>query len=46
LLARTLYDGDDARAAAMADYIVRARDVLAAQPTDALLAGEASWLEV
>jgi hypothetical protein len=30
----------------MADYIVRARDRLAAQPTDRLLAGEADWLEV
>jgi cytochrome b pre-mRNA-processing protein 3 len=46
LLARTLFAGDDAKAAGMADDIVRARDRLAAQPTDRLLAGEADWLEV
>lgn len=46
LLARTLYEGDDARAAGMADYAVRARDDLAAQPTEALLAGEARWPQV
>ncbi len=46
LLARTLFDGDDARAAGMADYIVRARHDLATQPADALLAGEVRWLEV
>jgi cytochrome b pre-mRNA-processing protein 3 len=43
LLARTLYEGDDAKAAGMTDYIVRAREALAAQPTEALLAGEAAW---
>lgn len=46
LMARTLYEGDDAKAAAMADYVVRARDHLAAQPTEALLVGEANWVEV
>lgn len=46
LMARTLFDGDDSRAASMADYIVRAREGLAGQPTDALLAGEAQWPEV
>lgn len=46
LLARTLYEGDDARAAAMAGYVIRAREDLAAQPIEALLAGKAKWLEV
>jgi cytochrome b pre-mRNA-processing protein 3 len=46
LLARTLFDGDDARAAGMTDYVVRVRDDLATQSTQALLAGEAKWLEV
>jgi cytochrome b pre-mRNA-processing protein 3 len=46
LLARTLFDGDDGKAAAMTDYIVRARETLAAQPAEALLAGEVQWLEV
>lgn len=46
LMARTLFDGDDSLAASMADYIVRAREGLAGQPTDALLAGEAQWPEV
>lgn len=46
LLARTLYDGDDARSAALADYLVRSREVLAAQALDALLAGETRWLDV
>lgn len=46
LLARTLFDGDDAKAAAMADYVVRARETLAVQADEALLAGEVQWLEV
>lgn len=46
LLARTLFDGDDGKAAAMTVYIVRARETLAAQPAEALLAGEVRWLEV
>ncbi|WGM39579.1 ubiquinol-cytochrome C chaperone family protein [Caulobacter sp. NIBR1757] len=46
LLARTLYEGDDGKAAAMADYVVCVRDDLAAQPTEALLAGQVRWLEV
>ncbi|MDO9335873.1 MAG: ubiquinol-cytochrome C chaperone family protein [Caulobacter sp.] len=46
LLARTLFDGDDAKAAGMTDYIVRARQHLAAQPAETLLAGEVTWLEV
>ncbi|MCE3290452.1 MAG: ubiquinol-cytochrome reductase [Caulobacter sp.] len=46
LLARTLFDGDDGKAAGMTDYIVRARETLAAQPAEALLAGEVQWLEV
>lgn len=43
LLARTLYEGDDGKAAGMTDYVVRARESLAAQPTETLLAGEAVW---
>lgn len=43
LLARTLYDGDDAKAAGMTDYLVRAREGLADQPLEALLAGEVTW---
>jgi cytochrome b pre-mRNA-processing protein 3 len=46
LLARTLFEGDDAKAAKMTDYLVRARDHLAAQPLETLLGGEAQWLEV
>ncbi|MBI1407617.1 MAG: ubiquinol-cytochrome C reductase [Caulobacter sp.] len=43
LLARTLFDGDDARSSAMADYLVRARESLAGQPLDILLDGDARW---
>jgi cytochrome b pre-mRNA-processing protein 3 len=46
LLARTLFDDDDAKAAAMADYVVRTRETLAGQAGEALLAGEVRWLEV
>lgn len=46
LLARTLFEGDDAKAGAMADYVVRVRQDLSAQPDAALLAGDVRWLEV
>ena len=44
LLARTLYAGVEAPATeAMAAYVLRQRQVLAAQPLETLLAGEAQW---
>lgn len=43
LLARTLFDGDDARSGAMGDYIVRARETLAGQSLESLLKGDARW---
>ncbi len=46
LLARTVYEGDDARAAGLATYVAGNREHLADQPADALLAGEVSWLAV
>ena len=44
LLARTVYDGIDAPpAAALTDYVLAQRAVLADQPLDALLAGRVTW---
>lgn len=43
LLARTVFDGQDAPARALGDYVVTAREGLAAQPLDAILEGKAEW---
>jgi cytochrome b pre-mRNA-processing protein 3 len=46
LVSRTLYEGDAGKATAMTDYLLTARDKLAAQPLASLLDGEAAWPEV
>ena len=46
LIRRTVYADAEGPAEALAGYIVRARDGLAAQADAALLAGEAHWPEV
>jgi len=46
LLARTVYDGDDEKAARLGDYLLATRESLAAQPLDALLTGSVIWPEV
>jgi len=44
LIARTVYAGaDEARAPAMADYVLAQREHLAAQPAGALLKGQVDW---
>jgi cytochrome b pre-mRNA-processing protein 3 len=44
LLARTAYEGGDpANAPALADYLLRQRESLAAQATERLLAGDVRW---
>lgn len=44
MLGRTVMEGvDGADAAGLADYAVRAREALAAQPLQALLSGEVAW---
>jgi cytochrome b pre-mRNA-processing protein 3 len=43
LLARTMFEDDDAKAAGMTDYLLNARETLAAQPVEALVAGEVRW---
>jgi cytochrome b pre-mRNA-processing protein 3 len=44
LIARTVYAGADAaQAPALADYLLRQRETLAAQPLERLFAGELSW---
>ena len=46
LVRRTVYADAEGPADALAAYVLRARDTLAAQPDAALLAGEAAWPEV
>jgi cytochrome b pre-mRNA-processing protein 3 len=43
LLARTVLDGRGDKAAALAAYVVAARDVLSRRPAAALLAGDVAW---
>jgi cytochrome b pre-mRNA-processing protein 3 len=44
LLGRTVYEGiEPARAPELAGYVLRRREALAAQPIEALLAGEVAW---
>jgi cytochrome b pre-mRNA-processing protein 3 len=43
LLARTVYAGAEPRATELADYVLRQREALAAQPPERLLAGEVEW---
>ena len=46
LIRRTVYADTDAAAEALAAYVVRARDALASQSDEALLAGQVEWPEV
>jgi cytochrome b pre-mRNA-processing protein 3 len=44
LLARTVYaDAEDDRSKALAAYVIAQREALAAQPLEALLAGDVAW---
>ena len=46
LIRRTVYADADGPADALAAYVLRARDALAAQSDEALIAGEVAWPEV
>ena len=46
LVRRTVYADADGPADALAAYVLRARDALAAQADEALIAGEVAWPEV
>lgn len=43
LLARTVLEGREAEAPALAGYVAAARDALSRRPTEALLAGDVVW---
>ena len=43
LLARTLFEGQDGPAERLGDYLLSARQALAAQPLEPLLEGRAAW---